>query len=210
AQLDTLQQQAAAAFDMISREQDRIQVQVQTGLLTEYEGQQAIVDLYRDKGAVIGQLLPQMEAMAATLGPDAVARVQAIRDEFEGMVQTTSLLQQQVGSTFQGAFSNALEALATRTATLREAVTGFFLDISRGMAQMASQALAQSAWKGLLKVFGKDDDIGSGATKLSAAAAATTAAGASIAAGAAALSGAAAALAAANGAAGAAGGGSGG
>src|SRR5690606_583129 len=104
----------------------------------------------------------------------------------------------------------ALEALATRTATLREAVTGFFLDISRGMAQMASQALAQSAWKGLLKVFGKDDDIGSGATKLSAAAAATTAAGASIAAGAAALSGAAAALAAANGAAGAAGGGSGG
>lgn len=211
--IDVMQAQAQAAFDAISREQDRIQVQVQTGLMTELEGQQAIVDIYREKGAVIGQLLPQMEAMAAALGPDAVARVAAIRDEFERMSMTTNLLQQQVGQVFQGAFSTALEALATRTATLREAVTGFFLDISRGFAQMASQALAQSAWKRILKVFGQESDVGEGATQLSAAAAATTAAGASIAAGAAALSGAAAALAAANGtsaAAGAAGGQAGG
>lgn len=199
AEVDAFAAQAQGVFNDIQREQTRIQTEQQAGLITEYDAQQRIVDLYRDKNAVLVEMLPRMEAMAAALGPDAVARVAAIRAELVGMSETTSLLQQQVGQTFQGAFATALEALATRTATLREAVTGFFLDMSRGFAQMASQALSQAAWKKILQVFGVESDVGGGAKELGQAADKTIAAGAAIGIGAAQLMGAAAALAAAGG-----------
>ena len=204
AQLDTFAADAQRTFNDIQRETGRIQAEQQAGLITEYDAQQRIVALYRDKNAVLTQMLPTMEAIAATMGPEAQAQVARIRDELERMAQTTSLLQQQIGSTFQGTFSNALTGLITNTMSLRDAVRSFFADMASGLARMASQALAQAAWAKILKLFGKGSgDIGEGADKLTSAAAATTVAGMTI-------YGAAAALLAAATAAGGSGGGSGG
>lgn len=179
AQLDQFEAQYQLVMGDIEREQQRIQLLVETGLLSEFEAQQRIVDLYREKGVVLGQLLPQMEAMAQTLGdPQAIANVQRIRGELEKMQATTNLLQQQVGQTFQGAFANALQSLATNTASLGEAVNGFLLGMADGLAQMASQALSQKAWAGLLGLFNQGADAAGAATETAAAAATTAAASA--------------------------------
>lgn len=182
AQLDAFGQQYDAVMGDIAREQDRIQTLVQTGLLSEYEAQKRIVDLYRDKGTVIEALLPQMEALAQRLGdPAAIAGVQRIRDELQKMQATTSLLQQQLGQTFTGALSNALQALATNTASLGEAVRGFLLDMANGLARMASEALAQEAWARVIGMFNSMRGSGNnGAAELSQAAQETGIAGAVI------------------------------
>lgn len=185
AQLDAFGQQYDAVMGEIAREQDRIQTLVQSGLLSEYEAQKRIVHLYRDKGTVIEALLPRMEALAQRLGdPAAIAGVQRIRDELQKMQATTSLLEQQLGQTFTGALSNALQALVTNTATLGEAVRGFLLDMANGLARMASEALAQEAWARLLGMFQqRGGGNGAAAAQASAAAATTAAASALTAAG---------------------------
>lgn len=213
AQLAQLQQQVDLAFSDLQRRQQSLQTQVQTGAITEYEARQQLIDLYREHGATVDELLPKMEALALATGdPQAIERVRQIRAELEQLNSTTSLFQQEAGQTFTGAFSSALEGLITRTQTLREAFAGFFADMAAGFARMAAQALAQAAWAKILKAFGVEsgDTVSAGAEKLDQAAIKTTMAGFSILAGATALTAAAAALAAAGGLGGAGGGGEGG
>lgn len=193
AQLEELEQTWQRVTGEIGREQQRIQTEQQAGLITEYDAQQRIVDLYREKGVVLGQLLPQMEALAQRLGdPQAIENVRAIRAEFAQMQATTSLLQQQIGSTFQGAFSSALESLITRTATLGEAVRGFLSDMASGLARMASAALAQAAWSKIVGLFSKGAGdgagVGAGAEKLQRAGLVTAGGGLAVKLGAGALS----------------------
>src|SRR5690606_7616511 len=94
----------------------------------------------------------------------------------EGMLATTSLLQQQIGSTFQGALSDALQSLAMNTASLGDAVRGFLLSMAEGLAQMASQALSQEAWARMLALFNQRGDGGAEAEQTAAAAATAAAA----------------------------------
>lgn len=180
-------QQLEQAFQQVMAEvdagQNRLQTQLQAGLITEVDAQRQLVDMYREKGAVIEGLVPRMQELAIAIGdPQALANVQRIREELQQMQATTSLLQQQLGSTFQSSFANFLETLATGTESLREAVSGFLRDIASGLARMASQALAQSAWASIIKIFNKGagSDVGEGAGKLQAAAVTTLGAGAAV------------------------------
>lgn len=196
-QLAQLEQQVQDTFDRIQREQQSVQTQLQAGTLTEHEARQRIVELYREQGAILQTLLPQMEALARATGdPTALANVQQIRGELERMQATTNLLQEQIGQTFQYSFANALESLATGTASLRDAVTGFLRDMAAGLARMAAAALAQKAWAGIISLFnkGKDASVGEGAKELALAGTITAGAGLAISSGATTLMGAAAAL----------------
>lgn len=215
ADLQALQRTYDQVMGEIQLAQQRIQVQVQTGLVTEAEGQRQLADLYKEKLVTLDQLVPQMEAMAIALGnPEALANVQRIKFELEQMRTTTDLLVQNIGNTFEGAFSNALTSLATGTASLGDAVRGFFLDMAQGLAQFAAQQLAAAAKAALLrtimKKFGGGTSVDGGAEKLDAAAIKTAAAGGAIAIGATQLMAAATMLTAANAAGGASGGGGGG
>lgn len=177
ADLDAFGAQYEAVMGEVAREQERIQTLVQTGLISEWEGQNRIVTLYRDKSAVIAAMLPQMEAMAQALGdPAAIAGVERIRAELERMQATTSLLQQQLGQTFTGSLSEALHSLATNTRDLGAAVQGFLLSMADGLARMSSEMLAQEAWSRIQGLFNSGGEDGGPEAEQSAAAAATAAA----------------------------------
>lgn len=177
ADLDAFGAQYEAMMGEVAREQERIQTLVQTGLISEWEGQNRIVTLYRDKGAVIAAMLPQMEAMAQALGdPEAIAGVERIRAELERMQATTSVLQQQLGQTFTGSLSEALHSLATNTRDLGAAVQGFLLSMADGLARMSSEMLAQEAWSRIQGLFNSGGEDGGPEAEQSAAAAATAAA----------------------------------
>jgi len=175
AQLDDFGAQYQLVMGDIEREQNRIQLLVQTGAISEYEGRKRVLALYAEQGTVLQSLLPQMEAMAAAIGPEAVANVQRMRDELERMQATTSLLQQELGNTFTGALSDALHSLATNTASLGDAVRNFLQSMADGLARMASEALAQEAWARIIGMFNKGG--GGNAEKLDQAATKTTTAG---------------------------------
>lgn len=200
AELQDLQQTYDRVMGEIQIAQQRIQLGVQSGLVTEAQAQQQIVDLYQEKLATLDKLVPQMEALArATGNPEALANVQRIKLELEGMRNTTNQLAQSITGTFEGAFTNLLTTLTMQTASLGDAVRGFFLDMAQGLAQYAAQQLAAAAASKLLAALTQTDSAGvaGGADKLTQAAGATAVAGAAVGIGANTLSNAAKELAAA-------------
>lgn len=213
AELDELQRRYQIIQENIGRAQQRIDLERQAGLISEAEAQRRVIDLYSTQGTAIEALLPRMEALAAVMGGPAgeAARrnLEQIRFELEQMRSTTDLLQQRAGEIFEGSFANALESLATRAKNLKEAVTGFIVDMARGLAQFASQQLAQLARAKIFSLFNKGPDLqnpnpaqaaaagAAYAAPIGAAATALTASAGPLAAAAAALSAAATKLAAA-------------
>lgn len=165
----------------IQRRQQAIQVQQQSGLLTEAGAQRAIVDLYREQSVVLDGLLPKMEAAAIALGnPEAVANVQRMRLELESMAAATDLLSTTIANTFESSFSNSLVSLVTATNSLREAAEQFFLSMARGMAEFIAQEWSQQL-AGKLQGFLASLGGGGGAEDSQGqAAAATTAAAATL------------------------------
>lgn len=175
----------------IALEQQRIQVELQAGLLTEGEAQQRIVDLYKEKLGTLKDLVPQMREAAKALGdPAAVAAVEQIALKLQQMQATTNLLQQAVRTTFQDSFKQALTSLVDGTSSLTEAVREFFVDMAEGMAEFAAEQLSQKAANALMSRFGDlfgtaTDTAGdaAGAAATSAAAASLATAGAAVTAG---------------------------
>lgn len=182
----------------IQRRQQAIQVQQQSGLLTEAGAQRAIVDLYREQSVVLDGLLPKMEAAAIALGnPEAVANVQRMRLELESMAAATDLLSTTIANTFESSFSNSLVSLVTATASLREAAEQFFLSMARGMAEFIAQEWSQQLagkLQGLLGALGDTGTEAASAAATQAAAASLAAAGTTVSAGATAVGGSATAL----------------
>ena len=192
ADLRKLQSDYGQVMAEIGLEQQRIQVELQAGLETEAGAQQRIVDLYRSKLSVLREMVPQMRAAAVALGdPAALAAVEQIELKLQEMANTTNLLQQTITNTFQGAFTNALTSLIDGTASLTEAVQGFFVTMAQGMSNFIAQQWAEqlSAKVGELgnRLFGDGveaatDTAQAAATQASAAA--LSAAGTTVAAGA--------------------------
>ena len=159
ATLMELQRQYESAQQRIALREQQIQAQRSVGLISEAEAQRQIIDLYRQQGDVLTELLPKMQAIADRMGGPAGEAARAnlarIRQEFEQMLATTSLLEQKAGEVFEGAFGNALNSLATGTKNLGQAIRGLFLDMAQGLAQFASQQLAQLARAKLFSLLGK-------------------------------------------------------
>ncbi|WP_307734425.1 phage tail length tape measure family protein [Xanthomonas albilineans] len=162
----------------ISIEVQRIQVEQQAGFLTEVDAQQKIINLYRSKLGVLKAMVPQMRAAALTLGGDvgkaALNNVEQIEVKLREMETTTNAMQQAFGTTFQQSLNSTLDSLIKGTATLGDAVRGFFASLLQGMAQFAAQNVAQKAsnWvKGLMR----GDKTGAGDSDATAPAAITTA-----------------------------------
>ncbi len=188
AELDQLELAYKRTLAEIQAAQENYQTQVITGLITEGQAAQQVVDLYREKLPILDALMPRMQALAEQVGnPDALANLQRMRNTLEEMRSTTDLLRQSFATTFEGSFGNALQSLATGTATLAEAGRQFVLDIAQGMAQFAAEQLAQAARLKLMSALGGGEDLaGAAATQAAAATLATagTTAGAAVATGA--------------------------
>lgn len=191
-ELNRLNQTYQRTVTEMQQAQQRLQVEVQSGLKTEAQAQRELVAMYRDKATLLQEIVPQMEALAlATGNPEALANVQQIKWELEQMLQTTSLLGQNIANTFEGSLASSLESLATGTATLGEAGRQFLLNMAQGMARFAAEQLAAIARQKIMQALAKSagaEDVGQGAAELSAAAGATAIAGGVVYAGASILS----------------------
>lgn len=155
AELDRLQQQYRQVMEGLDLAQQRIMQGVQNGTKTEADATREINDLYQQKLVLLDQLVPKMEAAAGALGtPEALASVERIKLELDGLRTVTSDLQKNIQSTFEGAFSDLIMNLVMHTESLGDAVRGFFLSMAQGMAQFASQQLAAAAAVKLMGLFG--------------------------------------------------------
>lgn len=185
--LTNLKQQYDQVMADIALESQRIQIEQQTGLITETDAQQQIVDLYQKKLGTLKALVPQMRAAATALGdPQALANVNQIELKLQEMEATTNRLQQTITSTFKTSLADAISSLADGTTTLAEAVSNFFASIAQGIVSYFAQDWAESAgnWlKGQISniswlggTAGATADTGAEVTSATTAAGITTAA----------------------------------
>ncbi|WP_282271802.1 phage tail length tape measure family protein [Stenotrophomonas sp. PS02298] len=153
--LEELQRTYNQVMGEIRGQQERINFELQAGLITESEAQQKIVDLYRSKLGTLRELVPQMRAAAQALGdPAALASVEAIDIKLQEMAATTNSLARAVRSTFHDSFKSALLSLGDDANSLGGLVRNFMGSMAKGMADWAAEQLTQMAERGLMDKLG--------------------------------------------------------
>ena len=134
ANLSALEAQWRQVTERMRNAQEAIQTQQQAGLLTEAQARQQIVTLQQQSATEMERLLPTMQQAAQAIGPDAVIRVQAWRNELERTkltVDEMAPLWNRIGESFGG----ALNGMITGAQTWRSALASIFQQVADAFLQ---------------------------------------------------------------------------
>ena len=148
AQVDGVQNEINRLYQNQSTQEQRIQAQVQVGLISHLEGQQQLKALYGDTVAELEKQIPVLEKLAQMPG----AQGEAAKNSLEGMKIKIAELKNagnELEKTFKEGLTEGLQSsivgLAKGTMTLREAVLNLANTIINAMINIAAQQLAMQA-----------------------------------------------------------------
>lgn len=134
ANLATLETQWRQVTERLRNAQEAIGIQQQAGLLTEAQARQQIVALQQQSASEMERLLPTMQQAAQAIGPDAVIRVQAWRNELERTrltVDELAPLWNHIGESF----GSTLNGMITGAQTWRSALASIFQQVADAFLQ---------------------------------------------------------------------------
>lgn len=134
ANLAALEAQWRQVTERLRNAQEAIQTQQQAGLLTEAQARRQIVALQLQSATEMERLLPTMQQAAQAIGPDAVIRVQAWRNELERtklVVDELAPLWNRIGESF----GSALGGMITRAQSWRSALASIFQQVADAFLQ---------------------------------------------------------------------------
>ena len=134
ANLARLEQEWRLVTERLRNAQEAIGIQQQAGLLTEAQARRQIVALQQQSAAEMQRLLPAMQQAAQAIGPDAVIRVQAWRNELDRTKLTVDEMAPLWNRIGEG-FGTALQGMITGAQTLREGLASIFRSISDAFLQ---------------------------------------------------------------------------
>ncbi|MCL6619498.1 MAG: tape measure protein [Thermomonas hydrothermalis] len=134
ANLDAIEAQWRQVTERLRNAQEGIQIQQQAGLLTEAQARQQIVALQRESAAEMQRLLPALEQAAQAIGPEAVLRVAAWRNELTRTRLVTDELAP-VWNRIGEAFGQAVQGIVSGAQSLREALSNIFRSIADAFLQ---------------------------------------------------------------------------
>lgn len=148
AQVDGVQNEINRLYQNQSTQEQRIQAQVQVGLISHLEGQQQLKALYTETVAELEKQIPVLEKLAKMPG----AQGEAAKSSLEGMKIKIAELKN-AGSDLEKTFKEGLTeglqtsivGLAKGTMTLRDAVLNLANTIINAMINIAAQQLAMQA-----------------------------------------------------------------
>lgn len=143
ANLARLEQEWRLVTERLRNAQEAIQIQQQAGLLTEAQARRQIVALQQQSAAEMQRLLPAMQQAAQAIGPDAVNRVAAWRNELERTRLVTDELAPLWNRIGEG-FGTALQGMVTGAQSFREALSNLFRQVADAfLQQMVIQPFQQ-------------------------------------------------------------------
>ncbi|WP_233118066.1 hypothetical protein [Aggregatibacter actinomycetemcomitans] len=145
AQVDGVQNEINRLYQNQSTQEQRIQAQVQVGLISHLEGQQQLKALYGETVAELEKQIPVLEKLAQMPG----AQGEAAKNSLEDMKLKIAELKN-AGNDLEKAFKEGLTqgiqtsivGLANGTMTLRDALKNLTTTILNAMVQIAAQQLA--------------------------------------------------------------------
>ena len=148
AQVDGVQNEINRLYQNQTAQEQRIQSQVQVGLISHLEGQQQLKALYGETVAELEKQIPVLEKLAQMPG----AQGEAAKNSLEGMKIKIAELKNagnDLEKTFKEGLTDGLQSsivgLAKGTMTLREAVLNLANTIINAMINIAAQQLAMQA-----------------------------------------------------------------
>jgi tape measure domain-containing protein len=144
AELAALQARWHLALETMRNAEQSAAIQREQGLITTAQAQQAIAAAHAQAAAEIERLLPLMERAAQALGPEAVARVQAWRNELASVRNVVDPLAAAIGTQIKDAFASMFEAVGTGAKSARDAFGDFVRSVIAGINRIAAQKLAES------------------------------------------------------------------
>ncbi|HDR1902433.1 TPA: tape measure protein [Pasteurella multocida] len=166
-QIDGVQSEINRLFQNQSAQEQRIQSQVSTGLISHLEGQRQLKEVYAQTVAEIEKQLPLLEKLSQMPG----AQGEQARNMLEQMKLKIVELKT-AGNDLEKAFKDGLTqgiqsslmGLAQGTMTLRDAIKNLALTIVNSMAQIAAQQLAMQATSAIGGLFGAVGGVVTAAT----------------------------------------------
>lgn len=126
-----------------------INLQRQSGLLTESQARSQILALHRQTGESLDALLPQLEAAAAAIGPEAVARVQTWKNEIAQVKLVVDDVAVAIDGAVQDGFAQMFEAIGSGAKSAKDAFADFARSVLAAINRIASQKLAEALFGSL-------------------------------------------------------------
>lgn len=163
ADLATYERQFNDALSRMRATEESINLQRQSGLLTESQARAQILALHRETGATLESLLPQLEASATAIGPDALARVQAWKNEIAQVKLVVDDVAVAIDGAVQDGFAQMFEAIGSGAKSAKDAFADFARSVLAAINRIASQKLAESLFGSLLSGGGSGGASGFGA-----------------------------------------------
>ncbi|WP_369602621.1 tape measure protein [Hahella sp. SMD15-11] len=149
ANLDALESKWRLIVERMRNVQEAIRIQQQAGLLTEAQAREQIVRLQRQSAAELEKLLPLMKQAARAIGPEAVARVQAWKNELARTRLVVDEVAVRVKGQVQDAFATMFEQISSGAKSARGAFRDFARSVIASINRIAAQKLAQSLFGNL-------------------------------------------------------------
>jgi len=129
--------------------EESINLQRQSGLLTESQARSQILALHRQTGESLDALLPQLEAAAAAIGPEAVARVQTWKNEIAQVKLVVDDVAVAIDGAVQDGFAQMFEAIGSGAKSAKDAFADFARSVLAAINRIASQKLAEALFGSL-------------------------------------------------------------
>lgn len=163
ADLATYERQFNDALSRMRATEESINLQRQSGLLTESQARAQILALHRETGVTLESLLPQLEASATAIGPDALARVQAWKNEIAQVKLVVDDVAVAIDGAVQDGFAQMFEAIGSGAKSAKDAFADFARSVLAAINRIASQKLAESLFGSLFGGGGSGGASGFGA-----------------------------------------------
>lgn len=163
ADLATYERQFNDALSRMRATEESINLQRQSGLLTESQARAQILALHRETGVTLESLLPQLEASATAIGPDALARVQAWKNEIAKVKLVVDDVAVAIDGAVQDGFAQMFEAIGSGAKSAKDAFADFARSVLAAINRIASQKLAESLFGSLFGGGGAGGTGGFGA-----------------------------------------------
>ncbi|MBN6080081.1 tape measure protein [Aggregatibacter actinomycetemcomitans] len=156
-QIDGVQAEINKLFQSQSTQEQRINTQVQTGLITHLEGQRQLKDVYAQTVAEIEKQLPLLDKLAqmpGTQGEQAKALLEQMRGKISELKNAGNDLEKAFKDGLTQGIQTSLVGLANGTMTLKDAIKNLATTILNAIAQIAAQQLALQASSAIGGLFG--------------------------------------------------------
>lgn len=149
ADLADYERQFNDALARMRASEESINLQRQSGLLTESQARSQILALHRQTGESLDALLPQLEAAAAAIGPEAVARVQTWKNEIAQVKLVVDDVAVAIDGAVQDGFAQMFEAIGSGAKSAKDAFADFARSVLAAINRIASQKLAEALFGSL-------------------------------------------------------------